>query len=151
MNDLTMKGRVNTLNLIKMLLRWEIGPEALCGDLKAFYPSIALDESQWNLQRVLWKENMDIDAETQELIIITLIFGIRAVSALSEQAIIKLAQFIRLNQPRLAELMEDSRFVDDLADSLENKEVTKALADDADKLFQSVGLECKGWSLSGSA
>ena len=150
LNDLTMKGRVNTLNLIKMLLRWEIGPEALCGDLKAFYPSIALDESQWNLQRVLWKENMDVDAETQELVIITLIFGIRAVSALSEQAIIKLAHFIRLNQPRLAELMEDSRFVDDLADSLENKEVIKALVDEADKLFESVGLECKGWSMSGS-
>ena len=81
LNDLTMKGRVNTLDLLRMLLRWTVGPQAVAGDLKAFYPSIALDESQWHLQRVLWKENMDLDAETQELIIVSLIFGIRSVSA----------------------------------------------------------------------
>ena len=61
LNNLTMKGRVNTLDLMTMLLRFAVGSAACAGDLKQFYCSIGLDESQWNLQRVLWKEGMEID------------------------------------------------------------------------------------------
>ena len=53
LNDLTMKGKVNTLDLLNMLLRFSIGHFAFTGDLKQFYTSIALNPSQWNLQRVL--------------------------------------------------------------------------------------------------
>ena len=74
LNDLTMKGKVNSLDLLNMLLRFQLGPVAFNGDLKQFYTSIALDESQWNLQRVLWRENMDMDAETEEIVIVSLIF-----------------------------------------------------------------------------
>ena len=54
-----------------MLLRFVIGPVAFGGDLKQFYPSIALDESQWNLQRVLLRENMDFEAELEEIVIVS--------------------------------------------------------------------------------
>ena len=91
LNDLTMKGKVNSLDLLNMLLRFQLGPVAFNGDLKQFYTSIALDESQWNLQRVLWRENMDMDAETEEIVIVSLIFGVRSVSALSERAVLNLA------------------------------------------------------------
>ena len=74
-NDLTMIGKINTLDLLNMLLRFVIGPVACAGDLKAFYTSIALDPEQWHLQRVLWKEDLELDAEIQELVIVTLIFG----------------------------------------------------------------------------
>ena len=46
LNDLTMKGKINTLDLLNMLLRFVIGPVACAGDLKAFYISIALDPEQ---------------------------------------------------------------------------------------------------------
>ena len=82
LNDLTVKGRVDTLNLLNMLLRFIIGPVSFGGDLKQFYPSIGLDESQWNLQRVLWRENLDFDAELEEIVIVSLIFGVRSVAAL---------------------------------------------------------------------
>ena len=150
LNDLTMKGKINTLDLLNMLLRFVIGPVACAGDLKAFYTSIALDEEQWHLQRVLWKEDLELDAEIQELIIITLIFGVRAVSALSERAVINLAHHVSKTNPRLAELLLQSRFVDDLADSDVDHESIKKLVDSADELFASVGLKCKGWSISGS-
>ena len=71
LNDLTMKGKVNSLDLLNMLLRFQLGPVAFNGDLKQFYTSIALDESQWNLQRVFWRENMDMDAETEEIVIVS--------------------------------------------------------------------------------
>lgn len=42
LNDLVVKGRLVTLNLTKMVLRFEIGKSAMQGDLKQFYASIKL-------------------------------------------------------------------------------------------------------------
>ena len=150
LNDLVVKGRVVTLNLTKMVLRFEIGKSAMQGDLKQFYASIKLLKDNWNLQRVLYKPGLDPDAEIVEAVIVTLIWGIKCVSAQSEAAVIKLAAAIEENNPRLAELLCDSRFVDDLGDSDENVEMIKNLIEDADSLFTKVGLACKGWTVSGS-
>ena len=149
LNDLCMKGKVNTLNLLNMLLRFTVGSVACCGDLKQFYTSIQLDKSQWNLQRVLWLENMNIDSEPVELVIVSLIFGVRSVSALSERAVLDLAKFVKSSDPRLSEMLTKSRFVDDLADSDVDSSTIDALIRNADKLFTSAGLECKGWTISG--
>ena len=149
LNDLTMKGRVSTLDLITMLLRFTIGSVAVSGDLKMFYTSIDLCPSQWNLQRVLMREDMDITKDVVEMVICTLIFGVRAVSALSETAIIMLSNLISHAQPRLADFLRSARFVDDLADSDKDQDAIKKLIDEADKLFDSCGLRVKAWSVSG--
>ena len=150
LNDLTMKGRVNTLDLLNMLLRFGIGQVAFTGDLKQFYTSIALNPSQWNLQRVLWREGLSFKSKVEEIIILSLIFGVRAVSALSEKAIIMLAEYIRPRNPRLAELLLEGRFVDDLGDSDKDLKTVQNLIKAADELFESVGWSVKGYSVSGS-
>ena len=150
LNDLTMKGKENSLDLLNMLLRFQLGPVAFSGDLKQFYTSIALEESQWNLQRVLWRENMDTEAETEEIVIVSLIFGVRSVSALSVRAVLNLADHVRETNPRLCQLLSLSRMVDDLGDSDMDLAKVKDIIDDANSLFESVGLSCKGWSVSGS-
>ena len=51
LNDLVCKGRIKSLNLLRLLLRFTIGIHAVCGDLSQFYYSCALIAQQWNLQR----------------------------------------------------------------------------------------------------
>ena len=87
LNDAVVKGRVTTLNLVKMVLRFCVGKYAVQGDLKQFYASTKLVRDQWNLQRVLYRENLEIDAEVQEAVIKTLIWGIKCISAQSECAV----------------------------------------------------------------
>ena len=53
LNDLTMKGKVDSLNLMNMLLRFVAGKVGFTGDLRQFYTSMALDENQWHLQRAV--------------------------------------------------------------------------------------------------
>ena len=53
-------------------------------------------------------------------------------------------------KPRVAEMVSGSRFVDDLADSDKDLKTIKKLQKDSDEAFESVGLKCKGWSVSGS-
>ena len=149
LNDLVVKGKVTTLNLTKMVLRFCIGPEAVQGDLRQFYASIKLIKDNWNLQRVLFKPDLDPDSPMVEAVISTLIWGVKCVSAQSEAAVDKIALSVMNTNPRLAELLRDSRFVDDIADSECKKEEIVKLIEDANQIFESVGLSCKGWSVSG--
>ena len=151
LNDLTMKGRIDTLDLLNMMLRFSAASVALAGDLRMFYTSIALESDQWHLQRVLYRDGLEMDADVVELVIVTLIFGVRAVSALSETAILALANLVAKVKPRVAEMVRESRFVDDLADSDKDSETIEKLKNEADEAFESVGLKCKGWSKTGSA
>ena len=80
----------------------------------------------------------------------SLIFGIRAVSALSEQAVLMLAERIRSKNFTLFQLLTMARFVDDLASSTKNHKIAKETMKAADELFESVGLKVKAWTISGS-
>ena len=53
LNDLVCKGKIETLNLVKVLLRFTVGKFALSGDLQQFYNACKLDSNMWNLQRFL--------------------------------------------------------------------------------------------------
>ena len=127
-----------------------VGAEACQGDLKQFYASIKLIVEQWNLQRVLLRDELDPDGRILEMILRTLIWGIKCVSAQSETAIIKLAEHILKDYPLLAKFLLDSRFVDDIADSAAKKETLEKITGQADYFFDKLGLGCKGWSYSGS-
>ena len=148
LNDLVVKGRVVTLNLIRMLMRFTVGGAAVQGDLAQFYASIKLLDEFWNLQRVLYKENLDPDAEAKEFIVKTLIWGVKCVSAQSECALLKLADIVEEHSPRLAAFLRHDRFVDDLAGSDLSIENIKILVQAADSWFSRVNLACKGWTFS---
>ena len=148
LNDLVVKGRVVTLNLIRMLMRFSVGAAAVGGDLRQFYASIGLMEEFWNFQRVLYRENLNPDAEVREYIVRTLIWGVKCVSAQSECALLKLADIVEQHSPRLADFLRNDRFVDDLAGSDLSVNNVKLLVEAADKWFSQVGLACKGWTFS---
>ena len=150
LNDLVAKGKVETLNLVKVLIRFCIGKFALTGDLKQFYNACKLGADQWNLQRFLWIDDLDPEGKVLEAVITTLIYGVRSVAAQSELALSDLAQLIKKENPQLAVFLILSRYVDDLQDSKATLEECTGLAKDADELFLKVGLVCKAWTLSGS-
>ena len=125
LNDLVMKGRITSLNLVKMLIRFQTGAAAVQGDLKQFYASIKLSPSQWNLQRILYRHNLDPKGEVVEALIRTLIWGIKCVSAQSEASIMKLADFFKDKNPKLYDFLMNCRFCDDLGSSDVNKEAVK--------------------------
>ena len=49
LNDLVVKGKISTLNLLRLILRFSIGIHAVTGDLSQFYYSCKLRAEQWNL------------------------------------------------------------------------------------------------------
>ena len=133
-----VKRRVVTFNLVKRVLRFQIERVATQGDLKMFYASIGLKNDQWNLQRVLFKGNLDSNSEPVEAIMKTLILGIKSAYAQSETAIIKLANYVREKQPLFADFLTNSRFVDDLGDGAKNLHILQKVVSEAEELFSQV-------------
>ena len=149
LNDIVCKGKIETLNLVKVLLRFVVGKFALTGDLKQFYNACKLDTDMWNLQRFLWLDNLDPDGEVLEAVITTLIYGVKCVSAQSEYALEELASHVQETFPELAMFLVHSRYVDDLQDSKDTQVRCLQLARDADAVFSKIGLVCKGWTFTG--
>ena len=149
LNDLVCKGVVRTLNLVKLLLRFCVGRHAISADIKQFYNAGKLLPNQWNLQRFLYKEDMDVENETKEGVITTLIYGVTSASCQSECFKSKLAESIREEKPSVAVLLTDSTFVDDLGESKDQEQDCINLMADTDQTLASVGTEVKAWVRSG--
>ena len=150
LNDLVAKGKIETINLVKMLLRFCVGIFAFCGDLQQFYNSCKLQAEYWNLQRFLWKEDIDPDAEAIEMVMKTLIYGVKCVSAQSEEAKLKLAEAVKTMFPDVYHLILNAIYVDDIGESKSTKEECEKVMENADKTFDMVNLHVKGWSVKGS-
>ena len=150
LNDLVAKGKIETINLLKMVLRFCVGRFAFSGDLKQFYNCCKLLPEFWNLQKFLWKDDLNPDSEVTEYVMKTLIYGVKSVSAQSEEAKLQLADAIRKDYPEVADLILNSIYVDDIGDSRDSLKKCQSLISKADKTFNLVGLTVKGWSMSGS-
>ena len=149
LNDLMCKGRPMSFQLIKMVLRFLIGRCALSGDIRQFYNCFKLIEEQWNLQMFLWKDNLDVEAETKTGVITTLIYGNKASAPQSEEGIRQLASHLETINPALSSFLIDSRYVDDVNDSMKSKKACEELKVATDKAFASLGMAVKGWAISG--
>ena len=149
LNDLVCKGVVKNINMIKLLLRFCIGLYAMCGDIKQWYNSGKLIPFLWNLQRFLFKENLDPDGETKEGVITTLIYGVKSSSCQTEVTKEKLADSVEEVYPEVAKMLRDGFYVDDGADSKADKDEILNLMKDTDEVLATIGCEIKAWVVSG--
>ena len=111
--------------------------------------SFKLLPCHWNLQRFLFKENLDPEAPVKDGVIRTLIYGVGSVSAQTENGMRKLSSLIKDEKPNVKTLIDERMYVDDAAESKSTMEECIKLARDADEVFARVGLKCKAWSFSG--
>ena len=148
LNDLMCKGKGMSLNLIKMLLKFSIGHTAISGDISQFYNVFKLQPKFWNLKLFLWQTAMDPDTPVNISVIKTLIYGNSASAPLSEEGMRQLAEIVRETDPELADFLTDSRFVDDLNDSLATLAAALQLREAVDKEFEKLGALIKGWAIA---
>ena len=149
LNDLLCKGKVDTLNLLKMIIRFMTGSFALAGDFKQFYCSCKLVPQDYNLVRFLYKPDLDPASEPREAVFKALIFGLKSASAQSECSKSKLAKYNKLQFPSVATLLEDGTYVDDMGESKQTSDEIEKLIENADTVFKQVNLECKDWIRTG--
>jgi hypothetical protein len=123
-----------------------LGRHAVTDDLSQFYNCLKLREDYFNLHRFLWRMNLGEMDETLKAVIVTLMHGVKSVSAQSEEAMIRLAKDLQAMYPALAELLLTGRYVDDMAVSMATIEELKKLIKDAELVVKKVDISYKGWT-----
>jgi hypothetical protein len=108
-----------------------VGIFVVTGDCSQFYYSFMLLSKQWNLQRFLWRENLDPNNPVMEGIIGSLIYGIKCVSCQTETAMEDIADKIEAVFPVLANFIRkyNAMFLEEL----------KRLTVESDMVFASIG------------
>ena len=99
LNDLVCKGPIDTLDLMKVTLRFMIGSCALVADLTKMYNQFQLAPEFWNLQRILFKKDLNPQAPVQHAVVSTLIYGVKSTSCQSETGLDNIAEHVENEKP----------------------------------------------------
>ena len=149
LNNAICHGKVDTLDLIKVILKFVLLKHAVAADLTKMYNMFNLLPNFWNLQRIVLKEDLDPNGEVIDAVITTLIYGVSSVSCQTEVTCVKIADNCRESKPEAAACIEGGRYVDNILDSFSSKEAAKSVTADVDAVFGDLGLATRGWSYSG--
>ena len=149
LNDMVCKGPIDTLDLFKVVLRFFIGPVALAGDLTKMYNQFKLLPEQWNLQRILLKDDLNPDSPVRHAVVNTLIYGVKSVAGQTEHALEDIGNHVENEKPLAAKLLKHGRYVDNLLDSTISVERAKQIASEAEEVLGRLNLHTKGFSFSG--
>ena len=148
LNEILPRGKFD-LALDRLAVNFALRQVALVGDISKFYNSFNLHPNDYNLQLLLWQDNLDPDGELTCYVIRTLIYGIRSVARQSEIALEILNEEFKEKDKEFSRLLTLCRYVDDLGTSLDSRDDAISLRNKTDKILKSVGLNVKGWVISG--
>ena len=150
LNDCLAKGTPDLVELLSVILEWQMGESAFCGDISQFYPTILLVAEHWQYQRILLRENLDPEGKLLEAVLVKLAFGVQSVSAQSEETVKRVARELWDTFPKVAALLIRKRYVDDIAKSTNSTEESKKLTEETSRILKKkLNMEIKGWSFSG--
>ena len=148
LNCLLPKGDIN-LNMTKLVQVWHLMKYGVCGDLSSFYNRIYLTPELWHVQRFLWIPDLNPDGKVETFVIRTLIYGVKSSGTQCEYAIKKICQI----HPRLRSAMgignsKGGRYVDDLANSYQDREEMESETKYTIETLEKYGLYLKSHSFA---
>ena len=149
LNDLLATGVPDLVRLFELVLEWQIGPVAIVGDVSQFYPTIKLHEDSWPFQKIMLREDLNPNGKLILAVIVSVIFGVCSSGGQCEEVIRMLAEAVKQEFPEVAKFLTDRRYVDDLGKSVKDKMSARKLIRDTEHVLKMIGMEIKGWSMSG--
>ena len=76
LNDILATGIPDLAKLLDVLLDWHMGPTAFVGDVSQFYCSVGLMEESWAYQKIVLRENLNLNGKLILAVIVSTIFGV---------------------------------------------------------------------------
>jgi hypothetical protein len=145
LNDALAKGPDNYItSLLGIIMRWREGPAVLIGDIRKMFNSIYIDEMEQHCHRFLWRD-MELNREPDTYVITRVNMGDRPAPAISSEAVLKTAEMMKQEFPRVATLFNESMYVDDIVESVSSGSEARQLAEDATTVLNKGGFQIKGW------
>ena len=124
LNDILAKGVNMLANMVMLLAKFRMGAHAFTADVSMAYNCVALHPDFLRYHKYLWVEDLNPNGDVIEMVIRSLIYGVRSSG---NQTIVAFHVTAReaAKKPQLAdtggpECLEDSSYLDDIFDSFWN-------------------------------
>ncbi|XP_028176630.1 uncharacterized protein LOC114364612 [Ostrinia furnacalis] len=144
LNDLMYTGPNLQQDLQSLLLKWRQYEYAFTADIEKMYRQILVNETDQQLQKIIWRESPEQPLQSFQLTTVT--YGTKAAPFLAMMTLRKLAADERANYPNAAKVVEESFYMDDLVHGAHSIEQAQKLIVELDKLLQSGGFHLRKWS-----
>lgn len=146
LNSLQMNGGVIQEDLFTILLRFRIHRYAITADIKKMFRMISIDESQRDLLRIVWKNEIDDCARTYRLTTVT--YGTTSAPFLATRSLKQLALDDGEKFPLASNVLSTDVYMDDLLTGSNCLNTGRELQQQLISILQGAGMELHKWSAS---
>jgi len=146
LNSALAKGPNSYLNsLLGVLLRWREEPVVILDDIRKMYNSIYIEQVEQHCHRIIWRDLEDRLPDVYVILRVTM--GDCPAAAISTEAIYKLAALSEREYPAVAQILQNSAYVNDVVHSVSDRNFAVPLANKT-AILRKVGFQIKYWRFS---
>lgn len=152
LNDCLAKGSNKLAELLHLLLQFRKGKACFTADIAMAYNTIKLKPEFYCYQKMLWRDALAIDGETIEMIIRTMIYGVRPAGQITSEGFLVVADAAEDDNPDLkpgSDVIRKKRYVDDLLPSFQSVEARDDASDAVEKVLDYGSMKVKAITKSG--
>lgn len=143
LNKIQLLGEKLQFDLQDQIMRFRRYKYAVIADIEKMFRQVCIDESQWDLQRILWRESPY--APLLEYVITRVMYGMTSATHLSTRAMIQCGRDNAESFPKAAEAIEKCFYVDDGLLGGHTTQETKLLCQEVDFVLRTAGMELRNW------
>ena len=146
LNDCLAKGDSKLADLLHLLIQFRKGKAALSADIRMAYNTIKLKPEYYKYQKMVWKDFLSIDGETIEMIIRTLIYGVKPAGQLTAEGFNLVADIAEESEPDLklgADTLRNKKYVDDIIAAFDDDTLRDKAADGLERTLEYGTMEVK--------
>lgn len=153
LNSILAKGQNKLSRLLNLLIRFRSKEYAVTGDISMAYNGVKLRPEDYRFQRYLWREDLDQGNPVEEMVVKTLIYGVRSSGNQTIAGFNKLADYCIDRYPEHADgadVLKNEAYMDDVMDSEDSMEQCQKVAADITFTLGLGSMGVKAFTYSGA-
>lgn len=115
----------------------------VCGDIKKMFNQVNIHESQWDCQRIFWRNNANEPVREYWLTVVT--FGLTASAYLAVRCVVQAAREAKESSPEAAMIIERDFYMDDCVTGAQSEDRAIELANEIGNVLLGTGFKLTKW------
>lgn len=148
LNDVLLQGPKTQEDIFSILMRFRRYQYVISSDIEKMFRQVAIAERDWDLQRILWRNDLSEALRTYRLITVT--YGTKPASFMTTQCLITMAQQAYERFPRAAKAITMDFYMDDLMTGGETEAECIQLYQEITSILASAKLPLRKWCSNSS-
>jgi len=143
LNDILMHGPTVQADVFTILVRFRMHQYVVTADIEKMFRQVMIDQRDWNLQRIVWRDSPAEPLKTFNLTTVT--YGMKPASFLATQCLVTLANLVHSEYPRASQAIKNDIYMDDLMTGAETEDDCMKLLQEINAILISANLPLRKW------